>query len=81
MAGSHTSLILNFDGPTDGGDNLSNRYEGWFVAPKTTRYRFFVACDDGCQVLLDQTPNSISGAAMIIEDTSEYHPYRQTNLG
>jgi hypothetical protein len=32
--------------PYNEGSRRGNKLKGYFVAPKTTRYRFMVACDD-----------------------------------
>jgi len=29
---------------------------GWFVAPATTNYRFYMACDDWCRINLGNEP-------------------------
>lgn len=38
------------------GDHFSSVMRGWFVAPATTRYRFYVACDDWCRINLGDSP-------------------------
>jgi hypothetical protein len=75
------SLLLHFDSPTNIGYKDSQKFEAWFVAPETTSYRFYVACDDTCQLLLDTTPDSIAAAAVIVESLTEYIPYRQSHKG
>lgn len=39
------------------GSNLANRLKGWFVPPITTRYRFYMTCDDQCRFDLDIAKN------------------------
>jgi len=51
------SLSLHLETPYEEGDYLANRFEGWFLPPKTARYRFYMSCDDMCQVFLGNTPN------------------------
>jgi len=35
-----------------------NLFRGWFVPPKTTKYRFYQACDDNCKLKIGKTPGS-----------------------
>lgn len=44
------SLALSLESPYQVGDKLGNMFKGWFVAPATTNYRFYVACDDYCNI-------------------------------
>lgn len=78
-AGSE-SLILHFDGPTNIDDNFSARHEGWYVAPATTRYRFYVACDNQCQLHLDQAADGTS-PSLIVEDLNQSTEKGQTING
>ena len=41
---------MNFEAPYYSGDKQANTMKGFFVAPKTTRYRFYQSCDDKCIV-------------------------------
>jgi hypothetical protein len=41
-------LATQFETPHNIGDMLGNKLKGFFVAPKTSRYRFLMACDDIC---------------------------------
>lgn len=34
-------------------DKFMQVLSGWFTAPTTGKYRFFVSCDDICRLLLD----------------------------
>lgn len=43
-----TELLTAFETPTNFEDYYSSYLRGWFVAPKTGNYRFYIACDDYC---------------------------------
>lgn len=32
---------------------MGNIYKAWFVAPSTTRYRFYMTCDDLCSIAIN----------------------------
>jgi hypothetical protein len=40
------SLSLNLESSENLGDRIAHEYKGWFVPPATTRYRFYMSCDD-----------------------------------
>jgi hypothetical protein len=40
------SLALQLEAPSGVGDRLAHEFKGWFVAPLTTNYKFYMACDD-----------------------------------
>lgn len=60
------SLALTLEAPIDIAERIVHNYKGWFVAPATTRYRFYLACDDHCFVDLDLTPGSSSNLTSIL---------------
>jgi len=60
------STLMNFAVPRDEGTYVSNHLKGWFKAPETTKYRFYMSCDDGCTLKLSETPNDIGSAKEII---------------
>jgi len=41
-------LALQMEAPFTVGDYIGNLFQAWFIAPATTRYRFYMACDDAC---------------------------------
>jgi len=49
------SLSMNFETPYYVGDRIGNVMKGWFVAPATTNYRFYIACDDYCSFSIGNT--------------------------
>ena len=75
-------LALQFETPHSyGPDNIGNFYQGWFVPPATTRYRFYAACDDACEVKIGETPMSTSGLTTLlsISDHSGSREYFDPN--
>jgi len=53
-------LALSLEGPAGLGDTYGQLFQGWFVPPATTRYRFYMACDDFCKLSLASTPDNSS---------------------
>ena len=47
---------------------LGNTYKGWFVAPATTNYRFYIACDDYCDINLGNTPMDNVDTTKIVDN-------------
>jgi hypothetical protein len=45
---SEETLALSMENPYTEGDQLGNIYKGWFVAPATTNYKFYITCNDYC---------------------------------
>lgn len=41
---------MNFETPYYNGDRIGNVMKGFFVAPKTASYRFYMSCDDYCRL-------------------------------
>jgi hypothetical protein len=41
-------------------------YKSWFVPPKTTRYRFWMVCNDHCLMKFSTCPKSTSPLKTII---------------
>jgi len=39
------------------GDYFVNQYKGWFIAPETTKYRFYISCDRNCELKMGKTPD------------------------
>ena len=57
------SLQLVFEMPTDLSSKAGWAYDGYFKAPETGEYRFYLACDDECQLRLDSINPLSSGIA------------------
>lgn len=45
-------LSVAAEGPKDWEDNYGSRLRGWFIAPATGAYRFYIASDDGGELRL-----------------------------
>ena len=41
------------------GDYFVNEYRGWFIAPETTKYRFYLGCNRICEFKMGETPDRI----------------------
>jgi hypothetical protein len=56
----HTDMLaMSFESPMNVDDHLVNLYKGWFIPPATTKYRFYMSCDDLCNLKLGSEPNKI----------------------
>jgi len=60
-----TEYITNGDDETQ---QEGKRLRSWFVAPTTARYRFYMNCDDKCNLYLGETPGSAEDPTLILED-------------
>jgi len=49
MVPANKTIWTNTEFPDNIGDYHSQAVTGWFVPPETTRYRFYMSCDDHCQ--------------------------------
>jgi hypothetical protein len=52
------SLALTLEAPSNIGDRLGHKFQAWFLAPLTTRYKFYMSCNDDCIFLMDTTAGS-----------------------
>ena len=50
---SETNLLTAFEHMKDAYDNDGIISTGWFKAPETGRYRFYVSCNDACKLFLN----------------------------
>lgn len=50
--GSQSNIVGLFEAPASDGDNYGQRLHGYFVAPQTGGYRFFIASDDSSELWL-----------------------------
>ena len=41
--------------------------KGWFKAPATGNYRFYISCDDACKLFLDETTAYGAGTPTLSE--------------
>jgi hypothetical protein len=49
------------------GDNLGSVYKAWFTPPATAKYRFYMVCDDLCQLNIAQCAGSISPMTKLLD--------------
>jgi hypothetical protein len=62
---SKTILATSFETPyKEGGNTDDNTFKGWFLAPETTKYRFYAACNDKCSLSFSQTANGDPSTAV-----------------
>jgi hypothetical protein len=59
------------EAPFGEADQFGSVYKGWFVAPATTKYRFYISCDDICKLSLGSTPG-VAEDPTVIAHTREY---------
>ena len=69
---------INFEKPYGEDSNMGSRYRGWFIAPATTNYRFYMSCDDRCTLKFNNATDNSTDPATIIADLSmAWHTKRQ----
>jgi len=61
------ALALQYEGWYNVENYHTNHYYAWFVAPATTRYRFYAVCDDDCAVKLGLTAGSADEPTTILD--------------
>jgi hypothetical protein len=73
-------LATSMESPYANGDKLGNLFQGWFVAPASTNYRFYVACDDYCKIRLGDTPDQVENVTTIVDNTyaTDYRDWWET---
>lgn len=50
-----TTVATSIDHFTGFTEKFGLKYDGWFKAPETGNYKFYLACDDNCKINLDGT--------------------------
>jgi len=65
------------------GDFYGQIFKGWFIPPATTDYKFYMSCDDHCELKLSKTPNDITAPTSIIkvDGASTFRQYFKDNDG
>ena len=53
-------LNTNFEVPANLNDYYGSSLTGFFVPPLTTRYKFYIACDDNCDFTIGLDPTNPS---------------------
>jgi len=71
-----TRLLTTMENYYSEADNYAMTNRGWFKAPETGRYRFYISCDDACKLQLDST-NKFSRSAptepVLVEIAQRYN--------
>jgi hypothetical protein len=57
-----TKLLTAFENSYNNYTRAGTVTKGWFKAPATGNYRFFISCDDACNLHLDQTNKFVKDA-------------------
>jgi hypothetical protein len=59
------------------GDYTGDLYRGWFVAPETANYKFYMSCDDQCIMKFNKNPMSTLDLTTLLTVTkaSAYRDY------
>jgi len=63
-------LAMNLESEYNLGSKLGSVYKTWFVAPAAGRYRFYMTCDDRCELKMATCPDAISPLTTLLEHTS-----------
>jgi hypothetical protein len=63
-------LAMNLESEYNFGSKLGSVYKTWFVAPAAGRYRFYMTCDDRCELKMATCPDAISPLTTLLEHTS-----------
>lgn len=56
-------------------DGYKEQISGWFTAPATGNYRFYISCDDACNLFLDSA-NPYAGTPLVTKPTPDLIAYR-----
>jgi hypothetical protein len=66
--------------PYNEGDMIGNIFKGWFVAPASTNYRFYIACDDYCDLSLGTTSMEAKSPTKLVSSTynTDYRDWWET---
>jgi len=76
-APTSTSLISNFEGPVNIGNNYGAVYKGYICAPVTGNYTFWIASDDNSELWL--STNADSDNKVLIANVAGWTNFRQWN--
>jgi len=64
---SELKLGIDLETEHNLGDNLASVYKSWFYPPHTGRYRFYMICDDYCQMKIAKCPGTISPLTTMLD--------------
>ena len=65
------------EAPSNIGDYDSNQMQAWFIAPEDTKYKFYMTCDDNCELHFSNVADStdVANVKKIISQ-NYFTPYR-----
>ena len=65
---SKKTVELTFETPYDYSSRVGTIFDGYFKAPETGNYRFYLSCDDACRLSLDSA-NPLSTSSPFTQTT------------
>jgi len=76
-------LAMSFEGHETASRARASLYRGWFTPPATKRYRFYQSCDDHCDLVIGNVPDSTTDVTKIldIDSWSEFRRVSYTSHG
>jgi hypothetical protein len=78
-------LSMSMEVPTNIGSYDNHQMRAWFEAPETTRYRFYMTCDDICDLRFSSVPDSDSSTdvkvIMTQNSPANYREYFRNRTG
>ena len=70
VAPYETTLQTAFENHFNSEHTMASLSKGWFKAPETGNYRFYISCDDKCKLFLDAT-NPFNAASPVEPTVTE----------
>jgi hypothetical protein len=67
--GYNEVLAMHLESAWNNATYYGNVYSGWFKAPATSNYKFYMACDDQCELRLSNANLSSQGKALILSNS------------
>lgn len=68
MSFQEEHLHLNFELPNNLGTYYGSRLTSFFIPPLSTRYRFYIACDDICDLSIGLDPSNPSNITKLLNN-------------
>ena len=80
---TRTELATSIEHYHPGGSTIGFKWDGWFKAPETGNYKFYLACDDLCNINLDKDnpfnaadPSSVTQAPTTVANRNWHTHWR-----
>ena len=80
---TRTELATSIEHFHPGGYRIGYKWDGWFKAPETGNYKFYLACDDLCAINLDKdnpfnaaSPSSVTQSPVTVANRSIHTHWR-----